>query len=453
MIDSAKIIWRKNSAMKVLVIGSGGREHALCWKLAQSPRVTKLFCLPGNAGIALTRLKNGAAVECAPGSASDVEGILRFARRERPDLIVVGPEIPLVAGLVDKVALELNIPCFGPELRGAELEGSKIFTKNLLRKHGIPTADYAVFSDAERAIEYVRTHEGPLVIKADGLAAGKGVLMCADADEAESAVKRAMIDGEFGEAGRSILIEETLRGEEASILALTDGSTLAVLPSAQDHKRVGDGDSGPNTGGMGAYSPAPLVTPELEGRVVKEILVPTLHALRREERPYKGVLYAGIMVTESGPKVLEYNVRFGDPECQCILPRIGADLVDVMEAVLQGKLEHCDLKLNADAAVCVVMAAKGYPGKIATGDVIEGLDNRGQLADAEGVNVFHAGTATRKDGAVVTSGGRVLGVTSTAATLPLAVERAYQACEKIKFEGAHYRRDIAGKALAKKPRK
>ena len=433
--------------MKVLVIGSGGREHALCWKLAQSLRVTKLFCFPGNAGIALTRCKNGTPVETAPIKSDDIEGLLRFARREKPDLIVVGPEAPLVAGFVDKVARDLSIPCFGPEQRGAELEGSKIFAKNLLRKHGIPTADYVAFSDAERALEYVKEHEAPLVVKADGLAAGKGVILCANPEEAQSAVTRAMIDGEFGEAGRNILIEETLRGEETSVMALTDGSTLAVLPSTQDHKRVGDSDTGPNTGGMGAYSPAPVVTPDLEGRIVREILVPTLHALRREERPYKGVLYAGIMVTDNGPKVLEYNVRFGDPECQCILPRLGADLVDVIEAVLQGKLEQVDMQLADEAAVCVVMAAKGYPGKVTTGDVIGGLNNEGQLQDAEGVHVYHAGTSALKDGRIATSGGRVLGVTATAATLPLAVSRAYAACERISYVGGHYRRDIAARAL------
>jgi|ERR1043165_2572170 phosphoribosylamine--glycine ligase len=436
--------------MKVLVIGSGGREHALCWKLAQSARVSKLFCLPGNAGIAATRCKDGALVETAPVKADDIEGLLRFCRREKPDLIVVGPEAPLVAGFVDKIGVELGIPCFGPELRGAELEGSKVFTKNLLRKHGIPTADYTVFSDAQRAMEYVHEHDGPVVVKADGLAAGKGVILCLDAAEAESAIQRAMIEGEFGAAGRTILIEELLRGEETSVMALTDGSTLAVLPSTQDHKRVGDGDTGPNTGGMGAYSPAPVVTPEMEGRIVKEILVPTLHALRREERPYKGVLYAGIMVTEAGPKVLEYNVRFGDPECQCILPRIGADLVDVIEAVLQGTLEDVELQLSNDAAVCIVMAAKGYPGKVTTGDVISGLNGEGQLDGAEGVQVFHAGTTSSKDGRTMTSGGRVLGVTATAATLPLAVNRVYAACGRIVFEGAHYRRDIAARALRRR---
>jgi phosphoribosylamine---glycine ligase len=273
--------------MKILVLGSGGREHALCWKLAQSKRVTKLFCAPGNAGIAHVRCQNGTPVELFDLKADDTEGILRMARRERPDLIVVGPEGPLCSGFVDKVDLELNIPCFGPQKRGAELEASKIFTKGLLRKHGIPTADYNTFTDAENAITYVREHGGPLVIKADGLAAGKGVMMAANAEEAEQAIRRALVDGEFGEAGSKILIEETLRGEETSVIALTDGRTLIVLPSTQDHKRIGDGDTGPNTGGMGAYSPAPAVTPEIESRIVKEILVPTLHALRREDRPYK----------------------------------------------------------------------------------------------------------------------------------------------------------------------
>ena len=436
--------------MKIMVIGSGGREHALCWKLAQSPRVTKLYCTPGNAGIAMVRCQNGEPVELASIKSEDIEGILRFARRERPDLIVVGPEGPLCAGITDKVDLELNIPCFGPDKRGAELEGSKIFTKSLLRKNGIPTADFNVFTDPERALQYVQEHGGPLVIKADGLASGKGVIMASGPEEATAAIKRCMIDAEFGEAGRKILIEETLRGEETSVLAFTDGSTLVVLPSSQDHKRIGDNDTGPNTGGMGAYSPAPAVTPDVETRIVREILVPTLHALRREDRPYKGVLYAGVMLTESGPKVLEYNVRFGDPECQCIIPRIKSDLVDAMEAVLAGKLDESTVSISDEATACVVMAAQHYPATPAIGAVIEGLDSDGQLPGAEGVQVFHGATAKLKDGRLATSGGRVLGVTASAATLPLAVSRAYQAVERITFSGAQYRRDIAARALNRK---
>jgi phosphoribosylamine--glycine ligase len=290
--------------------------------------------------------------------ADDIEGILRLARRERPDLIVVGPEGPLCAGIVDKIDQELNIPCFGPNKRGAELEASKIFTKSLLRKNGIPTADFQVFTDPERALAYVQEHGGQMVIKADGLASGKGVIMAANSEEAAVAVRRCMIDDEFGEGGRRILIEETLRGEETSVLALTDGSTLVVLPSTQDHKRIGDNDTGPNTGGMGAYSPAPAVTPDVETRIVREILVPTLHALRRDDRPYKGVLYAGVMLTESGPKVLEYNVRFGDPECQCIIPRIKSDFIDAIEAVLHEKLSETTVDISSEPTCCVVMAAK-----------------------------------------------------------------------------------------------
>ena len=436
--------------MKILVLGSGGREHALCWKLAQSKRVTKLYCAPGNAGISLVRCQNDTPVELVNLKAEDIEGILRYARRERPDLVIVGPEGPLCNGIVDKINHELNIPCFGPEKRGAELEASKIFTKGLLRKHGIPTADYNVFSDSEKALQYVSEHGGPLVIKADGLAGGKGVVMAADAQEATQAITRMMIDGEFGEAGRKVLIEETLRGEETSVIALTDGTTLLVLPSTQDHKRIGDNDTGPNTGGMGAYSPAPAVTPEIERQIVVDILVPTLHAMRREDRPYKGVLYAGLMLTESGPKVLEFNVRFGDPECQAIIPRIKSDLLDAIECVLAGKLDDCVLELSNEATACVVMAAEGYPSKVVSGATIEGLDSYGQIHGTEGVTVFHGGTTRKRDGSVAVSGGRVLGVTATAATLPLAVSRAYNAVDQIKFEGMQFRRDIAARALKRK---
>ena len=433
--------------MKILVIGSGGREHALCWKLAQSSRVTKLYCVPGNAGIATVRCQNGASVELVDIKSDDINGLVRLVGREHPDLVVVGPEAPLCAGIVDRIESELNIPCFGPGKRGAELEASKIFTKSLMRKHGIPTADFNIFSDAEKAIAFVQMHGGPLVIKADGLAAGKGVIMANNTEEAMLAIKRMMLDGEFGAAGHKILIEEMLRGEETSLIALTDGSTLVVLPSSQDHKRIGDNDSGPNTGGMGAYSPAPAITSDIESRAIREILVPTLHALRRDDRPFKGVLYAGLMLTESGPKVIEYNVRFGDPECQCILPRIDSDLVDIIEHVLSGKLDECVLNISERPSVCVVMASNGYPGAVVNGAVIEGLDADGQVGTMEGVQVFHSGTARTKENRFVTSGGRVLGVTATADNLSQAVANAYQATARIKFNGAQYRRDIAARAL------
>jgi len=431
--------------MKVLVVGSGGREHTLCWKLVQSSRITKLFCAPGNAGIALTRGPRCGTVECVDVQAEDLDGLLRFARRERVDLTVVGPEAPLCAGLVDRFEAE-GLTCFGPPARGAELEGSKVFTKMLLRKHGIPSADFQVFTDAEKAQAYCREHAGPLVVKADGLAAGKGVTVASSGAEAAAAVRAAMVEGAFGEAGRRVIVEECLVGEEASILALTDGATVAVLPSAQDHKRIGDGDTGPNTGGMGAYSPAPVVTEELEGRIVREILVPTLHALRREDRPFRGVLYAGIMVTSSGPKVLEYNVRFGDPECQCLLPRVTGDLLDIMEAILNGKLGEKGVEVSPDPAVCVVIASGGYPGSYKKGIPIAGLNAAGQV-DVEDVVVFHAGTKRGLKGEVLTAGGRVLGVTATGPNLAQAVERAYQGVKKIRFEGAQYRRDIAYRAL------
>ncbi|MCW8130439.1 MAG: phosphoribosylamine--glycine ligase [Planctomycetota bacterium] len=431
--------------MKILVVGGGGREHALCWKLAQSPRVTKLYCAPGNAGIALTRGEKCGAVECVDITAENQDGLARFVRRERIDLTVVGPEAALAAGIVDRWQNE-GWNCFGPMQRCAELEGSKAFTKTLLRKHGIPTADFQTFSDAEKAMKYCLDHGGPLVVKADGLAAGKGVILAKDGEEAAAAVKQMMKDRSFGEAGAKVVIEETLKGEEASVLCFTDSQTIALLPSAQDHKRIGDGDTGPNTGGMGAYSPAPCVTPEVEDRIVREILVPTLHAMNREDRPYKGVLYAGLMLTDAGPKVIEYNCRFGDPECQCILPRLKGDLLDVIEKIQAGKLEENGLDVSADPAVCVVMAAGGYPGSYKKGTPIDGLDSNGQV-NVPDVTVFHAGTARTQDGKVMTAGGRVLGITATAATLKMAVDRAYQAAEKITFEGAQYRKDIAHRAL------
>ncbi len=435
--------------MKVLVVGGGGREHALCWKLAQSDRVTRLYCAPGNAGIALTRGAKCGRVACVDITDENMDGLSRFARRERIDLTVVGPETPLCAGIVDRWELD-GLKCFGPPKRGAELEGSKVFAKMLLRKHGIPTADFHVFSDPEKAKTYCLDVNEPMVVKADGLAAGKGVIMARNGEEAAAAVRSIMLDRAFGDAGQQVVIEEVLKGEEASIMALTDGQTLVLLPSSQDHKRVGDGDKGLNTGGMGAYSPAPVVTPDIENRVVREILVPTLHALRREDRPFRGLLYAGLMLTESGPHVLEYNVRFGDPECQCLLPRIKNDMIDVMENVMEGRLSENGVEISPDPTVCVVMASGGYPGSYQRGIPMEGLNADGQM-DVPGVTVFHAGTARSASGEIVTSGGRVLGVTASGSSLKVALDTVYRAVGGIRFEGAHYRRDIAARALRRGP--
>lgn len=440
--------------MKVLVIGGGGREHTLCWKLAQSKRIKKLFCAPGNPGIALTEGSRCGRVECVDVAAGDLDGLLRLARRERCDLTVVGPEVPLCDGLADKFVRE-GLSVFGPGARGAELEGSKVFTKTLLRRHGIPTADFQVFENYERAKLYIEERGEPCVIKADGLAAGKGAIVAADVEEAKTAAKMMLREKAFGAAGAKIIVEELLRGEEVSALAFTDGETIALLPPAQDHKRARDGDEGPNTGGMGAYSPAPCLTEELEGRVVRDILVPTLHALRKDDRPYHGVLYAGLMLTETGPMLLEYNCRFGDPECQCLLPRLESDLVDVIEYVLSDRLSSCELKIASGAAVCVVMASGGYPGSYKKGLPISGLDARGQLAGEEETLVFHAGTsfAPKKSAAdegapeLVTAGGRVLGVTAVGSSLPEAVDRAYRGAERIYFEGGNYRHDIARRGL------
>jgi phosphoribosylamine--glycine ligase len=431
--------------MKILVVGGGGREHALCWKLAQSKRVTKIYCAPGNPGIAGVDLAQGGRVECVNVAIEDIDGLARLVHRERIDLTVVGPEAPLCAGIVDRWELE-SWQIFGPNKRGAELEGSKVFTKSLLRKHGIPTADFQTFTDYEKAEQYCLNFGGPLVVKADGLAAGKGVIMAKNGEEAAAAAKGMLNDKSFGSAGQKIVIEEVLKGEEASIIFFTDGQTLALLPSSQDHKRIGDGDTGPNTGGMGAYSPAPLITEALESRIIREILVPTLHALRREDRPYKGVLYAGIMVTDSGPKILEYNCRFGDPECEVLLPRLESDLVDIIEKVLQGKLEEDGLKISDTPSACVVMASEGYPGNYKKGTEIKGLAENGQVPDAPGI-VFHAGTQRNKDGMWQTNGGRVLAISATGSTIKAAVDNAYATVDRITFAGSQHRKDIAWRAL------
>jgi phosphoribosylamine--glycine ligase len=498
--------------LKVLVIGKGGREHALCWKLKQSPRVRAVYCAPGNAGTALDA--QNVSIEV-----NDTRGLVQFARREAIDLTVVGPEEPLTAGLVDAFQRE-GLRAFGPRRDAAELEGSKVFAKELMRQAGIPTADYRIFRSAPDAELYVLSREvslvvrskgrstlrhtlhcrtaaetleavdrimdpreqlGPgvqveieergvrrvfstaaeardhvlgrplgMVVKADGLAAGKGVYVCDNLRQALDAIDQVMVRRAFGKAGDRLLIEERLDGQEASVLALTDGRTIVPLESSQDHKRAYDHDEGPNTGGMGAYSPAPAVTPELMEQVEREILVPVVHALKRARRPFRGVLYAGLMLTNQGPRVLEFNVRFGDPECQAVLMRLTSDLAEALDAVVDERLDAVTLAWDPRPSVTVVMAAEGYPGAYERDRVINNLDEAERMP---GVKVFHAGTALRtdpvtgRDGRVVTDGGRVLDVTALGETLADAQARAYEAARAIRFNGAWYRRDIAARAL------
>ncbi|MCX6991973.1 MAG: phosphoribosylamine--glycine ligase [Kiritimatiellaeota bacterium] len=421
--------------MKILIIGSGGREHALAWKLAQDRRRPTLFCAPGNAGTA--ELGTNLAI-----AAEDIDGLLNWARREKPDLTVIGPEAPLCAGLADHLHAE-GFRAFGPCRAAAQLEGSKVFAKSILQSAGVPTAQSQTFTDAEKALAYVRAAKAPLVVKADGLAAGKGVLICANTREAEDAVTTAMIHQSFGKAGRQILVEEFLEGEEVSILALMDGRQAVLLPSAQDHKRALDGDLGLNTGGMGAYSPAPMETAAFRKMVLETIFNPTLKELRRRDITYRGVLYAGLMLTAAGPKVLEFNCRFGDPETQVILPRLKGDLIPAMEACLDGNLLPEHAACRPEACVCVVMTAGGYPGAYRKGDAIAGLKEAAALSETM---VFHAGTKL-EGGQIVTAGGRVLGVTALGRTLSQTAEKAYQAVARITFKDAHYRRDIAAKGI------
>jgi len=422
--------------MRVLVVGSGGREHALCWAIAASPLCDALYCAPGNPGIA-------AEAQCVPLAATDLDGILDFCRRERLDFVVVGPEAPLVAGLVDRLEAH-GIAAFGPSAATAALEGSKGFTKDLCAKYGIPTAAYRRFTDPGTAKAYVRARGAPIVVKADGLAAGKGVTVAMTLAEAEAAIEDALIANRFGAAGAEVVIEEFLEGEEASFFALTDGKTALPLASAQDHKRVGDGDTGPNTGGMGAYSPAPCVIPEIEAEVMARIIRPTLAAMAKEGRPYKGVLYAGLMLTREGPKLIEYNVRFGDPECQVLLPRLKSDLLPALLAARDGVLDGFDLRWRDEAALCVVMAAKGYPDNPVRGSEIKGLD-AAQAAEPS-VLIFHAGTK-REGGRLVADGGRVLNFVGTGTTLDEARARAYAAIAQIDWPQGFYRRDIGWRAL------
>ncbi len=494
------------SLVKVLVVGKGGREHALCWKLKQSPRVTGVYCAPGNAGTAL----EGINIAIDTG---DFRALTQFAKREGIGLTVIGPEEPLANGIVDAFQRE-GLRVFGPRKDAAELEGSKVFAKDLMRQAGIPTADYRIFRSAPDAEHYILSREvslvirskgkslirntimcrtavetlehidrimdpreqtGPgvqveleergerrvfntaveakdyvlgrplgMVLKADGLAAGKGVYVCDNLRQALDAIDQVMVQRIFGKAGDKLILEERLDGQETSILALTDGRTIVALESSQDHKRAYDHDEGPNTGGMGAYSPAPIVTRELMNQVEREILVPIVHALKRARRPFRGVLYAGLMLTNQGPKVLEFNVRLGDPECQAVLMRLQSDLLDALEAVVDERLEEVELRWDPRPAVTVVMASEGYPGPYERGRVINNLEAAAQMTD---VKVFHAGTMLRDDGRIVTDGGRVLGVTALGDTFELAQQRAYEAARTIRFGGGWYRNDIAHHAL------
>lgn len=423
--------------MKVLVVGQGGREHALVWKLKQSPSVTQVFCAPGNAGTA----EDGTNVNIAD---SNIPALLDFAKSEQIDLTVVGPEVPLCAGISDEFR-KAGLKVFGPSKAAAQLEGSKIFSKKIMRKAGVPTADFEVFDNAERAINFLEIHEDrPVVVKADGLAAGKGAIVCANRQEAIDAVKLILVQRAFGAAGKQLIIEDCLVGEEASILAIIDGRTIIPLEVAQDHKRAHDNDTGPNTGGMGAYCPAPLITPDLMEEVIQHVFLPVVHYMNTEEIPFCGVLYAGIMLTDQGPKVLEFNTRFGDPEAQPVLMRLKSDLAKVLLAAAEQKLEDIEpLEWDPRPAVCVVMASEGYPGDYVKGRTISGLDQAAQLPD---VKVFHAGT-TRINGQVATNGGRVLGVTALGDDLAAAKARAYEACRCITWNGGWYRTDISDKAL------
>ncbi|MES1151173.1 MAG: phosphoribosylamine--glycine ligase [Dongia sp.] len=425
--------------MRVLVVGSGGREHALCWKLAASPLCDKLYCAPGNAGIA-------DEAECAMVGAEDIDGIVAFAKRERIDFVVVGPEAPLVKGLADRLEAA-GIATFGPSAKAAALEGSKGFMKDVAAKYGIPTARYARFADPAQAKAFARQFTPPIVVKADGLAAGKGVVICASLAEAETEIDAMLQGAKFGKASSEIVVEEFLDGEELSFFALVDGTHALPLVSAQDHKRVGDGDTGPNTGGMGAYSPAPVATKAVEAAIMERIIQPTVAGMAAEGRPFKGVLFAGVMVTRDGPKLIEFNVRFGDPECQAIMLRMKSDLLPALMAARDGTLSTFDLRWLDDTALVVVMAANGYPEKPQTGTVIGKLD---AAAKVEGVTVFHAGTRRGESGTVTASGGRVLGVSALGKSVEQARERAYRAVDAIDWPGGFCRRDIGWRAIGRR---
>lgn len=422
--------------MNVLIIGSGGREHAIAAAVAKSPKRPRICCAPGNAGT--TRIATN-----VPIGIEDHAGLLNLARDQKIDLTIVGPEAPLCSGIVDNFQ-KAGLRIFGPTKAAARIEGDKAYAKQLMKRATVPTAEARVFTRVVDARTYVASRDEGLVIKASGLAAGKGVVVCADPAEALIALERIMVKREFGSAGDIVMVEELLRGPELSVHALVDDRTIYVLESAQDHKAAHDGDTGPNTGGMGAYSPAPIATPEVLRIVERDVFVPIVDALRQDGAPYRGVLYAGLMLTAAGPKVLEFNCRFGDPETQVIVPRLDVDFLDLIEAVVDGRLGEMDIRWKGDAAVCVVMTAGGYPGTYETGKVIQGIDAAESL---EGVSVFHAGTKMLEH-LVLSSGGRVLGVTAVAPTIASAQAKAYDAVGRIRFEGAHFRRDIAAKAMS-----
>jgi phosphoribosylamine--glycine ligase len=423
--------------MKVLVIGSGGREHALVWKISQSPRVKELYCAPGNGGISRQ-------AQCLDIDATDLEGLARFARDTRIDLTVVGPEMPLCMGIVDLFQKE-KLKIFGPSKGAAQLEGSKTFAKDLMKKYNIPSGEYQVFTKRDEAVAYIKKQGAPIVVKADGLAAGKGVFVAATADEALSALAAIMIKRIFEEAGDRVVIEEKLEGEEASFIAFSDGTRVLPLASTQDHKAIYDNDQGPNTGGMGAYSPAPVVTPEINERIMQEIMTPTVKAMAAEGMPYCGVLYAGLMIKDGVPRVLEFNCRLGDPETQPLVMRMQGDIIPVIEACIAGDLSRAEIDWDPRPAVCVVMAAKGYPASYEKGKPIHGLEKAEMMP---GVHCFHAGTAI-KDGRYLTAGGRVLGVTGLGQGIKQAIDNTYQAVKEITWEGVHYRKDIGKKALSR----
>lgn len=421
--------------MKILVIGSGGREHALVWKLAQSPRVTKLYCAPGNAGISQQAV-------CVPIKADDLQGLQGFAQEEGIDLTVVGPEAPLALGIAD-LFRQNKLKVFGPTKNAARIESSKAFAKDLMIRQKIPTAESRTFEDVNAAIEYLESQPVPLVVKADGLAQGKGVVVAQTHEEAKETVLNMLEHQVFGEAGCRVIIEECIQGEELTLMAFADGKTVMPMIAAQDHKRVGEGDTGPNTGGMGAYAPAPSATSAIRYTIMREVLYPAIEGLSRVGSPFFGVIYAGVMVKDGVPYVLEFNARFGDPETQAVLPLLKTDLVDVLEAVVEHRLEQLDIEWSEEAAVCVVMSSRGYPGKYSTGLPITGLPDS---AVSNSAPVFHAGTSW-KDNQIVTSGGRVLGVTAFSATLAEARNQAYETVQTINFEGQYFRKDIAGRIL------